>query len=218
MTARPRLGGRAALLLALALTSVGCASTRRDIDMAPTPAALPVFGAALTDGDGEGAARQPVGQLLLAVTHAERRGGTSDGPWELVLRLRLENRTADDLRLVPGALRAVDADLSAFGPPAWDDLPPDAALTAGQNAVWQARLPFPGNREPGDRSLRGLQLHAELLVDGEPRVLDLTLERVEPTIQVDAGPYPVGAGFAHPRYGFGYGYGWYGGLGPAWGW
>jgi len=195
-------------LLGLLLVGAGCASTYRRLDMAPTPASLPIHGAI---DDRPALDTPPVGHLLVAVSHAERRDGESDGPWELVVRVRLENRDAEALQFVPGSLQAVDAELSAFGPPRWDRAP-DGALARGESAVWQARLPLPEGGHPGDRALRGLQLRAEVLVQDVRRVLDLSLTRRTPEVLVERVPYPVGYGW------YGYPYGWGLGFGGAWNW
>lgn len=197
-------GVRALLAVGLLLVVAGCASTRRDLDMAPTPASLPVF----ASFDTEGPDAAPAGQLLVAVSHAERRDLQPEGPWELVVRLRLENREADGLALVADSLQVVDADLAAFGPPRWD-APPASELARGESAVWSARLPFPDGVSPGGRALRGLQLQVEVRVGELRRVLDVSLARSEPEILVERVPYPA-------RYGP-YGRSWVG-VGGSWSW
>ncbi len=145
-------------LLCFLLSSIACRSTRVALDYLPNPGEVFV-----PDQQGAGAAAR----VLASVISAERRDRDPEQPFELRLRLRLENLAATSVAFEPAELLLVGNDLRPFGPPrimldgeAVEQAP---TLAAGMAAIFDLFFPV-GDVAP--RDVEGLNLRLMLLVDG----------------------------------------------------
>ena len=188
-------------LVALALVSLlaGCATSRLGLDYEPTPAELVLHG---PDENSE-----PLARVLVSVVEARRTGKDGKGPWELLVRMRLENLAATSVRLLPDELLLVDGELNAFGSVVLTDLP--QPLVRGEASQFELLFPLPGGTEPKDLDLDGLNLRCPLEIDGKRLVLGASFTRVR-----DDRDSRVQIGYGY-RYGYGYG-SWHPGVGWWW--
>lgn len=191
--------GRAPLA-ALLLVAAACTSTRLALEFTPAPAEVVV---ASEDG-------APLARVLATVVEARRHDGDPDRPFELHLRVRLENLGGEDLSLDVEELLLLDAGLVPFGTPRARDptrgepatrVPPDGV------AVVDLLVPFPRDREPADLDLEGLNLRWTLRVDGRARVGSVAFTRVRRERGRDDARFH-GSYWYGPHYGPGFrGYG-----------
>lgn len=149
------------LLLALGLGS--CTSTYVRLDFSPSPAQ-----SVIDDGEGASQAR-----VLASVLAAERPERDPERPFELHLRLRLENLGEAPVSLELGSLLLVDAALNAFPAPRLELAEGDAsagALSVGPHSARSFDLFFPMHERASPSKLGALNLRLQLRV-GEREVL-----------------------------------------------
>ncbi len=210
---------RSARLVLVAMLAMlpACTSTTWRGRFTPTPAE-----AVVQEADGA----EPVARILMSVRGAERPGGDPEADFEMIVRLRVENESAEPLTLALDRFLLLDAALEAFGRPRvlppQDDAPTvDADALAdgvapGAFALLELAFPFPPGRGPGDLNLSGLNLRGAVVLGDTELPVGATFARTPRVVYREPWPYPYGPYWYGPWYGpYGrsslhvrYGYGW----------
>lgn len=185
---------RRILLAGLFAPLVACTTYVR-LDYTPSPAEVLV-----TAGDDN----EPAARVLVSVLAAERPDRDSEQPFELHLRLRIENLGSDQVVFDATDLLLVGSDLAPYAAPRLTgpvgappgapvggpfDVPADAATTV------DAYFPLPD----GPYDVEGLNLRFSLRLAGRAVLLGASFEP-----QQYVYPYPYRA--YDPFYGYPYGY------------
>jgi hypothetical protein len=181
-----------------------CRSTTWKARFSPTPAETHV-------GPMDGS--PPVARLLLSIRGAERRGGLPEGPFEMRVRLRVENQTNAPLELLLASFLLLDANLDAFEPPrleTHEGTDGTLSVAAGQPLLLDLMFPFPDGQEPDDLQLDGLNLRGAVRSDGKIYQLGVTFTRGPRIIYLDPwyGYYSSYGPWIGPGYYGGYGHRW----------
>lgn len=141
-----------------------------------------------------------VARVLVGVPGAERRGQERDGYPELLVRVRVENKSANALTFDPDRTVLIGSDTAVFGRPT--AVPPGSmTILPGESNGTLLRFPFPREGSLEAPLLTGVNLQFEL--SGPTRALEMSvnLERNEPEVIVDPGPvYPLGTTFYYGRW------------------
>jgi len=188
---------RTLFVLGLALCSVACQSSTYRMRYSPSIAEV-----LLTENPDQ----PELARVLASVPGAVRAGEERDGDFEMQLRLRIENRSDEEIRLDMSEWLLVDADLDTYGPGrVFEGIEADApvVVTAGESAQFDLRFPLPsGVRHPRTMNLDGLNLRGVLYLGDGTWPLGMSFSR-EPLVL-----------YADPYYGRGYyGAGYYGAYG-----
>ncbi|MEM8710795.1 MAG: hypothetical protein AAGG01_07570 [Planctomycetota bacterium] len=207
---RSRLPYLLGLSLATSLGSVSCRSTEIAYQFNPSPLEVLV-----TQSEDE-----PVlARVLIGIPGAEREGRETSGRPELLVRMRIENRSENDIRFDPNRSTVLGSDLAPFGV-AKAEPQGITTIPAGRTESLLVRYPFPQDGSLKAPLLTGVNLSFELDLEGRPPGLDAvevsaTLERIDQqfmgngrnTVVWDTGWRGTwGPGFGN-RFGFGFGYG-----------
>ncbi len=200
------------LTVAAALSTVSCRSTQVTYQFTPSPLEVLV---------SQGEDQPSVARVLVGIPGAEREGNRSSGRPELVVRLRIENQSADAIHFDPSRSSLLGSDLAEFGA-AKADPAGVTSISAGQSKSMLVRYPFPQNGSLDAPLLTGVNLRLELDVDGGPTgtqsvEVSASLERVDQLGLYNARDR-VNWGLGY-RGGWGPGFGTFGGgFGRGWGW
>lgn len=166
------------LLLLSLLLLAGCTSTPRYVFM-PRPLTVDI------PAPGNSAI---IARAVVAVVGL-RDGGKSE-PDDMVLRLSLENLSADPVGLDPTTWKLMSADLRAFGPPVVEP-GDDAAVLPGRERTVELYFPVPPGAELSAWDLSGLNLRFGVRYRTATVVSSATFER---WVRSDYDPY----GYAYP--------------------
>lgn len=177
---------RLLILVAAGLAFVSCRSTSARYRFTPSPLeALVQF-----EEGGPVAAR-----ILIGIPGAEREGGSTSGHPELLVRVRVENKSDGPMSLHPSSAVLLGSDLAEFGP-AKSDTPPPLEVPSGGSDATLLRFPFPRNGDLDAPGLTGVNLAFVLETTAGPVDMSVSLERDEPRVLVGAGPPQMwGGGF-----------------------
>ena len=170
----------------------------------------------------QGEDQPSVARVLVGIPGAEREGRRQGGRPELIVRVRIENQSADAIHFDPSRSSLLGSDLAEFGAAK----PEPAGITsvaAGQAKSVLVRYPFPQNGSLDAPLLTGVNLRLELDIDGGPAgtqavEVSASLDRVNQSSARNARN--------RTNWGLGYRGGWgpgaFGAVGsgfaPAWGW
>ncbi|MEM9380355.1 MAG: hypothetical protein AAGB93_10445 [Planctomycetota bacterium] len=177
---------RFALLLALAVCALGCRSTSATYRFSPSPLELLV-----QERDGA----PIIARVLVGIPGAEREGRRSNGMPELLVRIRIENKSRGLIRFDPSRAVLVGSDLAVFGR-AKPDRSGVTVVPSGLAESLLIRFPFPMDGSLDAPLLTGVNLQFELDHDGTPVEVSVTMERDQPELLVDTRhSVTVGGGF-----------------------
>ena len=181
-----------ALVLALALGGlVSCQATSVAYRFTPSPLEALVQ---------EPASGDIVARVLVGVPGAERRGRKRGGYPELLVRIRVENKSTDALTFDPDQAILIGSDTAEFGAPTSVPPGPMTILPGEANAAL-LRFPFPQDGSLEAPLLTGVNLQFE--ISGAKRALEMSvhLERNEPEVLINPGPaFTFGTGFYYGRW------------------
>ena len=184
-----RRGALVLVLLAGALAS--CRATSVAYRFTPSPLE------ALVQDPASGAV---VARVLVGVPGAERRGHERSGYPELLVRIRVENKSANTMTFDPDQTILIGSDTAVFGPPTAVPPGPMTILPGEANAAL-LRYPFPRDGSLEAPLLTGVNLQFELSGATEALEMSVHLERNEPEVVVDPGPaFTFGTGFYYGRW------------------
>ncbi|MEM6671999.1 MAG: hypothetical protein AAF726_04105 [Planctomycetota bacterium] len=181
---------RLVVLLALVLCAVGCRSTSISYRFTPSPLELLVQ---------ERPGSPIVARVLVGIPGAQRQGGRSNGLPEMLVSIRIENKSTETIRFDPSRSVLVGSDLAEFGE-AKSNPAGVLNIPAGGDESVLVRYPFPQDGSLEAPLLTGVNLQFELDHGGQPVEVSVTLERNEPNVIYE--PYPAFT------FGAGYYYGW----------
>lgn len=181
---------RLALLLALAVCTLGCRSTSVAYRFTPSPLEVLVQ---------ERPGSPIIARVLVGIPGAEREGGRSNGHPELLVRVRVENKGLEVIRFDPRRAVLVGSDLAVFGA-ARPERAGVMVVPAGSAESLLLRFPFPRDGSLEAPLLTGVNLQFELDHGQTPVEVSVTLERNEPEVYVDSG--------TSVTFGTGFYYGW----------
>jgi len=177
---------RLALLLALAFCALGCRSTSVAYRFSPSPLELLVQ---------ERPGSPIIARVLVGIPGAEREGGRSNGMPELLVRLRIENKSTVPIRFDPAQALLVGSDLAVFG----RARPERAGVVLVHPGIAESlliRFPFPMDGDLEAPRLTGVNIQFVLDHGDTPVEISLTLERNEPELLVDTrSSVTFGTGF-----------------------
>lgn len=196
------------LSIATALGAMSCRSTEIAYQFNPSPLEVLVT---------QSADEPVLARVLIGIPGAEREGRETSGRPELLVRMRIENRSENDISFDPSRSTLLGSDLAPFGT-AKPEPGGIATIPAGRTESLLVRYPFPQDGSLKAPLLTGVNLRFELDLEGRPPGLDAvevsaTLERIDQqytgngrnTIFWDTGWRGTwGPGFGN-RIGFGYG-------------
>lgn len=170
--------GRLSVLLAASLAFMSCRSTSTRYRFTPSPVeALVQF---VEDG--------PVtARVLIGIPGAEREGRKRSGRPELLVRVRIENRSDGPIEFYPSSAVLLGSDLAEFGP-AKADPPLPLEVASGEAKATLLRFPFPRDGDLDAPGLTGVNLALVLDTIAGPIDMSVSLERDEPNDLVGAGP------------------------------
>lgn len=207
------------LAFAAALLAASCRSTQATYQFTPSPLEVQVV-------EGEG---QPsIARVLVSVTGAEREGKRQSGLPELIVRLRIENQSAEAIHFDPSRSSLLGSDLAEFGA-AKTEPAGVISILAGNSKSVLVRYPFPQDGSLEAPLLTGVNLRLELDIYGGVKgthsvELSASLDRVNQRDGYDdrnglnwglgyrgyyGGGYPRSyngsyrGGFGRSRFGFG---------------
>jgi hypothetical protein len=181
---------RLALLLALATVCLSCRSTSLAYHFTPSPLEVLVQ---------ERPGSPIIARVLVGIPGAEREGLRSSGMPELVVRIRVENKSLEPIRFDPSRSVLVGSDLAVFGA-AKPSRAGGMTVPAGSSDSMEVRYPFPRDGSLDAPLLTGVNLQFELDHGDTPVEVSVTLERYEPEVYVDHGTAMT--------FGTGFYYGW----------
>ena len=184
-------------VIAVTLSAASCRSTSAVYQFSPSPLEV------LVEHSNEEA---PLARVLIGVPGAEREGGTRGGWPELLVRLRIENRSEDSIQFDPSRSTLLGSDLAQFGSARAE---PEGItdIAAGSTESLLIRYPFPSDGDLSAPLLTGVNLRFELdlggnSLDSRPVEVSATLERVDQRERYNS------------RNSVHWGTGWRGGWGP----
>lgn len=196
-----RLGIGPVIAVALAAAAaVSCRSVSVAYRFAPSPLETLVE-------DGEGG--PVVARVLVGIPGAEREGRRQDGMPLLLVRMRIENKSAAPLTFDPARAVLLGSDLAQFGAALLEAPEPTeepVRIEPGESRGMLLRFPFPRDGSLEAPLLTGVNLQFELGRDAGDLELSVSLERNELPEVVDPGPNVVIGG------------GYYWGAGPSLWW
>jgi len=147
-------------------------------------------------------------RVLVAPRGIARRKSEEGSRVEVRFRVRLENRSAESLELVPDELELVDANLESFGRPEvvaiTGQLGGEEQTEAGGKSLYMVFFPFPEDRSPRTMDLHSLCLRLGVRRESELLLPTAIFERVY-RYPYDPYAYPYGP-YAGWSVGIGYGY------------
>jgi hypothetical protein len=196
--------------VATALLAVSCRSTQTAYQFTPSPLEVLV---------SQGEDQPSVARVLVGIPGAQREGNRRSGRPELVVQVRIENQSADDIRFDPSRSQLLGSDLAEFG--AAKPQPSGVtSISAGETKSVLVRYPFPQDGSLDAPLLTGVNLRLELDIEGGPSgpesvEVSASLERVDSFARV-RGRNNVNWGLGY-RGGWGYGLGRFGGRGIGFG-
>jgi len=165
-------------LVAVSLALVSCRSTSKRYRFTPSPLeALVQF----EDG-GPVSAR-----VLIGIPGAEREGRSTSGHPELLVRVRVENKSEAPMEFDPATAVLLGSDLAEFGP-ARSEADTPLVVTSGSFGAVLLRFPFPRDGDLDAPGLTGVNLAFVLDTSAGPVDMSVTLARDEPDVVIDAGP------------------------------
>ncbi len=198
---RPRTGlGRAIAVALAAAAAVSCRATSVAYRFVPSPLETLVE-------DGEGG--PVVARVLVGIPGAEREGRSQDGMPLLLVRMRIENKSATLLTFDPASAVLLGSDLAQFGAARLETPEPvetPVRIDPGDSRGMLLRFPFPRDGRLNAPLLTGVNLQFELGRETGDLELSVSLERNELRDGIDPGPSVVVGG------------GYYWGAGPGWWW
>ena len=196
---RPRTGlGRAIAVALAAAAAVSCRATSVAYRFVPSPLETLVE-------DGEGG--PVVARVLVGIPGAEREGRSQDGMPLLLVRMRIENKSAALLTFDPASAVLLGSDLAQFGAARLETPEPEETpvrIDPGDSRGMLLRFPFPRDGRLNAPLLTGVNLQFELGRETGDLELSVSLERNELRDGIDPGPSVVVGG------------GYYWGAGPGW--
>lgn len=184
-----RLGIRPVIAVALAAAAaVSCRSVSVAYRFAPSPLETLVE-------DGEGG--PVVARVLVGIPGAEREGRRQDGMPLLLVRMRIENKSAAPLTFDPARAVLLGSDLAQFGAALLEAPEPTeepVRIEPGESRGMLLRFPFPRDGRLEAPLLTGVNLQFELGRDAGDLELSVSLERNELPEVVEPGPNVVVGG------------------------
>ncbi len=164
--------------MAVGLSLVSCRSTSTRYRFTPSPLeALVQF-----EEGGPVSAR-----VLVGIPGAEREGRKASRHPELLVRLRIENKSDAPMAFDPASAVLLGSDLAEFGPATSESGAP-LQVASGTSGATLLRFPFPRDGDLDAPGLTGINLAFVLETSAGPVDLSVTLERDEPNVVIDAGP------------------------------
>ncbi|MFT5734524.1 MAG: hypothetical protein ACJA2W_001243 [Planctomycetota bacterium] len=143
-------------VVAAALSMASCRSTSEAYQFSPSPLEVLV-----TQSD-----EVPIlARVLVGIPGAEREGGARGGWPELLVRLRIENRSANSIRFDPSRSTLLGSDLAEFGS-AKAEPAGITEVAAGRTESLLVRYPFPHDGDLSAPLLTGVNLRFELDLGG----------------------------------------------------
>jgi hypothetical protein len=190
----------------MVVATPACTSTTWNARFMPTPAETWV-GPLSPDGDVDFAVGPPIARMLFSIRGAERRNGDKNEPFEMHVRLRVENQTDAPLDLLLEQFLLLDANLDPFQPARVDATGDSAgvlSIPGGQPLLVDLMFPFPDGLEPGDLQLDGLNLRGALRSGDAIFPMGVTFTRGPRIIYRDPwyGYYPYYGPWIAPAYGY----------------
>ena len=173
---------------ALATCALGCRSTSIAYRFSPSPLELLVQ---------ERPGAPIIARVLVGIPGAEREGGRSNGMPQLLVRIRVENKSTQTIRFDPSRALVVGSDLAVFGR-ARPDRSGVLVVPAGLAESLLIRFPFPMDGSLEAPLLTGVNLQFVLDHGDTPVEVSVTLERYEPALLVDTrSSVTFGTGFCY---------------------
>lgn len=181
---------RLLMAVALLLGAAACRATSVAYRFAPSPLET------LVQAPGGGPV---VARVLVGIPGAEREGLRRDGRPELLVRLRIENKSGEPLAFDPDRSVLLGSDLAQFGrarlqTPEPTEVP--VPIAPGASQAMLLRYPFPRDGSLDAPLLTGVNLQFELQRPSGDLEVSVSLERNEPQEVLDPGPTViVGGGY-----------------------
>lgn len=162
-------------IMALAAVLLGCQSTSVPFRFTPSPQEILIQ---------EGPDQPILARILVGIPGAERVGLESSGYPELLVRLRMENKSPSPLAIDPASCVLLGSDLARFGAPR-PERPGRLEVASGGSEALLLRFPFPMEGDLAAPLLTGINLQFEVDLGDRKVEASVTIERVFP---MEPGP------------------------------